>query len=66
MNVILIQLESTSAAYLDEKTTPNLMKLASNGVSFTHHATVFSEQPARDVQHLLLRLHDGPWQQCAG
>jgi phosphoglycerol transferase MdoB-like AlkP superfamily enzyme len=43
MNIILIQLESTSAAYLDEKTTPTLMKLASSGVSFAHHATVFSE-----------------------
>jgi arylsulfatase A-like enzyme len=43
MNILFIQLESTSASYIDEKTTPNLMKLASTGVSFARHATVFSE-----------------------
>ena len=42
-NVVLIQLESTSASYLDEKTTPNLMRLAKQGVAFQNHATVFSE-----------------------
>jgi hypothetical protein len=43
MNVLVIQLESTSAAHLDEKTTPNLMRLAKNGLSFANHATVFAE-----------------------
>jgi phosphoglycerol transferase MdoB-like AlkP superfamily enzyme len=43
MNVLVIQLESTSASYLDEKTTPNLMRLAAHGLSFRNHATVFTE-----------------------
>jgi hypothetical protein len=43
MNLLVIQLESTSAAYLDEKTTPNLMRLAKAGLSFRNHATVFTE-----------------------
>jgi phosphoglycerol transferase MdoB-like AlkP superfamily enzyme len=43
MNVLFIQMESTSAAHLDEKTTPNLMRLAQSALSFRNHATVFSE-----------------------
>jgi arylsulfatase A-like enzyme len=42
---VIVQLESTSAAYIDAKTTPNIMKLAENGVTFTNHYTVFSETP---------------------
>jgi hypothetical protein len=42
-NVVLIQLESTSSAHLDEQTTPNLTRLARTGVSFRNHATTFSE-----------------------
>jgi hypothetical protein len=43
MNVLLIQMESTSAAHLNEKTTPTLMRLAEHAVTFRNHATVFSE-----------------------
>lgn len=43
MNVLFVLLESTTAEYIDEKTAPNLMRLARHGVSFTQHATTFSE-----------------------
>lgn len=41
-NFILIQLESTSAAHINAQTMPNLMRLASHGVSFQNHFTVFA------------------------
>lgn len=42
-NIVLIQLESTTAVHVDRKTTPNLMALADRGLDFTHHATVFAQ-----------------------
>lgn len=43
LNVLVIQIESTSAEYVDEKTTPNLLKMAQHGVSFVNHSTVYTE-----------------------
>ena len=42
-NLIVIQMESTSAAHLDRQSTPNLMRLAEHGVSFRNHYTVWAE-----------------------
>ncbi|MCC7351474.1 MAG: LTA synthase family protein [Phycisphaerales bacterium] len=43
MNILIIQLESTTAVHMDRQTTPNIMALADHGLSFTHHATVFAQ-----------------------
>lgn len=43
MNIVVIQMESTTAVHLDRKTTPNIMALADRGLSFTRHATVFAQ-----------------------
>ncbi len=43
LNVLMVVMESTSAAYVDERTTPNLMRLSETGVSFRDHYIVFSE-----------------------
>lgn len=43
MNVLYVLLESTTSEYIDEKTAPNITRLARNGVSFTQHVTTFSE-----------------------
>lgn len=42
-NVLVVMLESTSSEHLDAATTPNLMRLAAEGVSFRQHYTVISE-----------------------
>ncbi len=42
-NLICVQLESTSALHVDRQSAPNIMALADHGVSFSHHATTFSE-----------------------
>src|SRR5262249_29656747 len=39
-NILVIQLESTSAKYIDPVTTPNVCRLAETGVSFRNHFTV--------------------------
>ena len=43
LSVLMIQLESTSAQYLDPITTPNLMRIGARGVTFARHATVYTE-----------------------
>ncbi|MCY2954204.1 MAG: LTA synthase family protein [Planctomycetota bacterium] len=42
-NVLIVLMESTSAAYIDAKTTPNLLRLAETGLSLKDHYIVFSE-----------------------
>jgi hypothetical protein len=42
-NVLVILMESTSAAYVNARTTPNLMRLAETGVSLRNHYIVFAE-----------------------
>jgi arylsulfatase A-like enzyme len=42
-NVIMIQMESTSAIRCDAQTTPNLMRLAQHGVCFTNHSTSYTQ-----------------------
>lgn len=39
LNVVFIMMESTSAPYLDGRTTPNLMRLAMRGTSLDRHFT---------------------------
>lgn len=43
MNILVIQMESTTAVHMDRLATPNIMALADHGLSFTHHATVFAQ-----------------------
>lgn len=43
MNVVLIQMESTTALQVDPQSTPNVMSLARTGVQFQNHFTTFTE-----------------------
>ena len=43
MNVLFVLMESTSREYVDERTTPNLLRLTEHGLSFPNHLTVYSE-----------------------
>ena len=43
MNLLIILMESTSAQYVDARTTPNLLRLADNALSFSNHFITFAE-----------------------
>jgi hypothetical protein len=43
MNLVLIQMESTTALQIDPQSAPNLTALAANGLRFRNHTTTFTE-----------------------
>ncbi|MEO6435650.1 MAG: sulfatase, partial [Tepidisphaeraceae bacterium] len=43
LNVVVLQVESTSALHVNRDTAPNITTLAQRGLSFKHHATVVTQ-----------------------